>query len=179
MANTPDLWKMHVYSLGVREGVEDIGKVMESVIKYYRHSTPSAKNQEPMVDWKIAYRALRKLVGNIKVLVMKKAEEEAEAETDAEAESEAKEDIPLENSDLRQRLRSSFKVPARNKFSLMEMLEICMLLLNYCCHEFAHTQALLSPPQQKFHLFCFIFFFSAITVSKEGCHNAGPLHDSW
>lgn len=101
------LWKHHAFLLGISEGVGDIGKVMEMVIKHYRHSTILGKEKPPIVDWKRAYRDLRKLVQNIKTLVIKSAEQEAR------------------ETDLEERLRASIRTPARNKLSLMEMLEIC------------------------------------------------------
>ena len=110
-ANTSGLWKNQAFSLGIQEGVGDIGKVMETVIKHYRHSICSGSEKEPMVDWKRAYRDLRKLVFNIKTLVIKNAKEEAGSENNIE-----------------ERLRAAIRTPARNKLSLMEMLEIRMSL---------------------------------------------------
>ncbi len=109
------LWKNHAYSLGISEGVGDIGKVMETVIRHYRHSVSSGMAKDPIVDWKRAYRDLRKLVLNIKNLVVKSAVEEARENA--------------RDNDLQERLRASIKTPARNKLSLMEMLEICMFYI--------------------------------------------------
>jgi hypothetical protein len=107
-SNVALLWKRQAYLLGIREGVGNIGEVMESVIKHYKHSLTHVREADkPVIDWKRAYRDLLKLVAQMKTLMLKSANEG-------------------EKEELEERLRSATRShSARNRLTLMEMLEIC------------------------------------------------------
>lgn len=107
-ANTASLWKRHTYMLGMAEGVGNVGEVMEAVIDHYKHSLRHvSEDDSAMVDWKRAYRDFDKLLDSMKDLVIRTAGSAG-------------------SSEIEERLKSSARChTARNKLSLLEMLDIC------------------------------------------------------
>ena len=63
--------------MGMREGVGNIVEVVENVIRHYKHSLSTVREEgkEETVDWKRVYRDLVKLVANMKQLAIKSAAE--------------------------------------------------------------------------------------------------------
>ena len=107
-ANAAFLWKRHAYILGENEGVGNIAKVMETVVHHYRHSLDYGRGAEqPLVDWKRAYRDLLKLVIQMKKLVFKNVDEEGKRTLDE-----------------RLKLAAKDHAAASINLSLMEMLEM-------------------------------------------------------
>ena len=94
--------------LGMDEGVGNISEVMEAVIDHYKHSPSHASADDPSkVDWKRVYRDFDKLLDSMKDLVIRTADSAG-------------------SSDIEERLKSAARChTARNKLSLLEMLDIC------------------------------------------------------
>lgn len=114
-ANLPSLWKKCAYHLGATEGVGDVVEIMESVIRHYRHSLRSVGGGADVIDWKRVYRDLRKLLQNMKRLVLKSA-----------SASETGSGQLL----LGERLKGvSTRAQACSVFTLVELLEICEWVL--------------------------------------------------
>lgn len=99
--------------LGITEGIGNVGEVMEAVIEHYKHSLchVSKEGDSAMVDWKRVYRDFDKLLDSMKDLVIRTADSAGSSEID-------------------ERIKSAARChTARNKLSLMEMLDICKELV--------------------------------------------------
>lgn len=117
MANMPYLWKEHTHRLGENEGVGDVIEVLESVAKYSllleeerKKDSEGEGRQEKgdvLVDWKKAYRELKKVVSRMKKLVIKRA-------------------VTIREEIFLKRVESAaYKGNIQPKFNLQEMLLIC------------------------------------------------------